>query len=229
MSYQSQSVGDEDSRLRDTKTFVQNLDELAANSWPGRPIPGTERIEGMDRSGNVYCIVDPLGNVLDVQIESGWWNALGPAHVGAAILDALEQARSKAAMAVMILTRYGHKPDVPEEPDFATQVAGPRIPLPDPDDPDLLDALNAKIERAFTVLDAADRIRQAVDNQERRVVAGPQGLFRLVLVGLAVQGAEVDHQNLGPYDGNRLAADARAALRAVGRNGANVYQSYGRA
>lgn len=215
MPYQEQR-NPGDARLRDAKAFAQNIEELSANIWPGARVPGLERIDGADHSGTVHCFVDQFGALIDVQIDSDWWNALGAAHVAAAVLDALQFARSKASMAMLILGRHGHRPALATHPDFASEVAGPPIEVPHVDDPDFERTIEAKIEHGYAVMDAARRIRQSLDSQERRVLSGPDGLFRVLLAGVVVQGAEVDN-SLGPYDGNRLAADARAALQAAAR------------
>ncbi len=226
MPPQGRPIDADDHRIRDAKIFAENLEELATRTRPGHPVPGVDRIDGPDRSGSVYCVVDRTGTVVNVRIESDWWETLGPGRIAAAIMEALDYARSKASMALMILDRHGHRPDVPPAPDFGSQVAGPAIPLPDPDDPGFDFAAQAKLERAFTILDAAERLGQTRDVAERRIVAGPAGLFRLILAGHAVRGAEVDQHHLGPYDGDRLASDARIALRQVSRGATRTRQSF---
>ncbi|MEO3745962.1 hypothetical protein [Plantactinospora sp. B5E13] len=204
---------DPDARTQDSEIFVQNLEETVAATQPGTPVPNLSRIDGVDASGTIHCTVDLAGALLDLQIDPGWWSALGPERVAAGVLEALEHARTKVVVAVMALNRHGHQAQPAPGPDFAAQVAGPPIDVPHLDSPDFERTIEAKIARGFAVLEAARRLRQRLDDPQRRIVSGPRGLFRVVVVGTAVQGAEVDQDRLGPYGGNQLADDARPALQ----------------
>lgn len=207
----------EDGRARDTLTFSESIEEVAARTAPGQPIPQLASIDGTDASGTVYCAVDVAGTLTHLGIDPGWWGALGPARVAAAILEAVRNAKFKAMMARLILERHGHGWVVPP-PDFATAfTSDPPAPLPPPDAPGFERALEAKLSRAFGILNAAERFARARDAAEHRLVTGPQGLFRLTLVGSEIRSAEVDERGLRPTDAGALADDARAALLAAGR------------
>jgi hypothetical protein len=205
---------DRDDRTRDAAAFAQRVEDLVATIRPGAPVPELDRIEGADRSGTVYCVVDRFGAVQDVYVDPGWWTALGPTRVAAAILDALDYARSKAALAMAVLSRHGHRPRLPED---TSQVAGPPIDVPHVDSPDFERAIEAKLDHAFAVLKAARRLRESLDDPQPRTVSGPSGLFRVNVLGVVIQGAEVDESRLSPYDADGLASDARHALQEAGR------------
>jgi hypothetical protein len=201
---------DRDDRTRDAAAFAQRVEDLVATIRPGAPVPELDRIEGADRSGTVYCVVDRFGAVQDVYVDPGWWTALGPTRVAAAILDALDYARSKAALAMAVLSRHGHRPRLPED---TSQVAGPPIDVPHVDSPDFERAIEAKLDRGYAILDAVRRLRDDAERRERRVVTGPSGLFQVRLLGPVVEGADVVGAELAPHDGDRIASDARLALQ----------------
>jgi hypothetical protein len=204
--------GDRDDRDRDAVTFARRVEELAATLRPGAPVPELDRIEGADRSGTVHCVVDRFGAVQDVHIDPGWWAALGPTRVAAAVLDALSYARSKAALAMTALGRHGHRPQLPPAPEIA-----PPIDVPHVDSPGFERAIEARLDRAFAMLEAARRLRESIADPQPRTVSGPSRLFRVTVLGTVVQGAEVDEDHLGPYAGNELANDARLALQEAAR------------
>ncbi|MBL7254925.1 hypothetical protein [Paractinoplanes lichenicola] len=65
-------------------------------------------INGIDRTGTAYAMVDPVGRCVDIGLRSGWWSALGPARVAAGLLEALEAARIQAALAPLMQRGEGH-------------------------------------------------------------------------------------------------------------------------
>ncbi|ROT32404.1 hypothetical protein [Micromonospora sp. HM5-17] len=148
----------------------------------------------------------------DVHIGPGWWAALGPTRVAAAVLDALSYARSKAALAMTTLGRHGHRPQLPPAPEIA-----PPIDVPHVDSPGFERAIEARLDRAFAMLEAARRIRESLADPQPRTVSGPSRLFRVTVLGAVVQSAEVDEDHLGPYAGGELANDARLALQEAAR------------
>jgi hypothetical protein len=206
--------GGEDPRAQDARIFVDNVEEMVARARPDQPVPPLGRIDGTDRSGTVHCVVDDDGEFVDISIDPRWWGAVGPAGIAAAILDALSFARSKASMAQLILDRHGRRRAPGPGSLFAPE---PSPPLPDPGSPDFEDALEAKIQRGYAILDGVERLNRERDTPARRVLTGPYGLFRLTMVGPQVEDAEVDRHGLTPGDQDRLAADARAVLREAAR------------
>ncbi|WP_184955054.1 hypothetical protein [Paractinoplanes abujensis] len=56
----------------------------------------------MDRTGSAYAVVDPVGRFVDIGLRPGWWPALGPVRVAAALVEALEAARMQAALAPLV-------------------------------------------------------------------------------------------------------------------------------
>jgi hypothetical protein len=204
-----------DPRERDVRRFVENLEDLLTHSRPGDPVPGLEAIEGADVSGTVYCMVDLGGALSQVGITDGWWEAVGPHGVAAAVLQALRFARDKAGLARMVLNRFGRPYEV-STPDYQTLFTSePPRELPPYDAPDFAEALWRKVNRAATILDNAERFARQRDGAERREVTGPRGLFRVVLSGVSVISALVNEDGLRSSDADELAADARDALLAA--------------
>lgn len=204
-----------DLRERDARRFVDNLEDMLAGSRPGESVDGLAAIDGTDDSGTVYCVVDLGGAVLRVDIVDGWWEAVGPRGVAAAILRALRSARDKAGLARMVLRRHGRSAAVPS-PDYQTLFTSePHRELPPYDAPDFSDELSRKVERAARILANAERFARERDSGARREVTGPRGMFRVVLSGTAVVGATVDEYGLRTADSAELAADALDALRAA--------------
>jgi hypothetical protein len=87
--------------------------------------------------------------------------------------------------------------------------------------------LARKLNRTFAILDEAERLSRERDAGERRVVAGPGGMFRLILTGGEIVGAEVNEYGLRRCDADDLAADARDALRAAMSAVQPAHRSYG--
>ena len=150
-----------------------------------------------------------------VTIVDGWWDAVGPHGVAAAVLSAYRFAQQKATAGRLVLARSGHPYHQPE-PDLSTLFTSePDRPLPPYDAPDFTDALLRKVNRAATILANIDRFTKLRDAPEPRTVTGPRGLFRVVLSGFSIVRAEVNAYGLRPSDAAELAADARDALLAA--------------
>ncbi|SNY06400.1 hypothetical protein [Paractinoplanes atraurantiacus] len=172
-------------------------------SMPGH----TQRITGPDRTGTAWAVVDSVGRFVDIGLRPGWWEALGPDGVAAGLIEALESARTKAALVPLLLRRGGP----PQDRDEGVAAAGPG---------DSLDVARGRIAEAYRLIDeAGKRMRE---QQASRVIAGPRGLFRLHVRGGRIDRAETGPQRPGPGDTERLVADARDALTelARGRDGA---------
>ena len=75
---------------------------------------GSTAIDGPDRTGTVYAVVDARGRPVDVGLDPGWWTALGPDGIGDALLEAIEFARSKVDLATMMRRRHGFGEEEPE-------------------------------------------------------------------------------------------------------------------
>lgn len=197
-------------RITDTVRFVTNLeDELRGARFAG-PVPGLDGIEGSDASGTVYCVVDLAGSVVQVGITDGWWTAVGPQGVAAAVLQALRLAKEKAGVAKLVLAHYGHA--LPPLRRVAPVIG------PEPAVDDLAgraEVARRKIDRAGAALAEADRFARTVAAGETREVTGPRGLFTVRVIGLRVVGAGVNEYALRADDGPELALDAREALLAV--------------
>jgi hypothetical protein len=114
-----------------------------------------------------------------------------------------------------VLDRYGHR--VSQAPRDLGMVftAEPSGPLPPYEAYDFPEALARKVNRSLTILDRVEEFSRLRDSSERRVVTGPRGMFRVVLSGLELVGAEVTEHGLHRSDAADLAADACAALRAA--------------
>ncbi|MET0424863.1 MAG: hypothetical protein ABW046_13355 [Actinoplanes sp.] len=172
----------------------------------GGAAPRLDRIDGPDRTGAAWAVVDSVGRFVDLGLGPGWWAALGPARVASGLLEALECARMKAALVPMILRRHGVRAPSPPP-----RSASP--PLPAPTDAEFLDAARGRIADAYRLIDEADkRLREM---QTTRIITGPRGLFRLHVRGTHLDHAEVGRSALSPADTDRLVADARDVLHEV--------------
>jgi hypothetical protein len=204
-------------RIADTGRFVTNLEDELRGAGSVDPVPGLAGIEGTDASGTVYCVVDLSGALVQVGITDGWWAAVGPQGVAAAVLQALRLAKEKAGVAKLVLAHYGHALPAPRQ---ARVTVEPEPPLDDL--AARAEAARRKIDQAASTLAEADRFNRAVAHAETREVTGPRGLFRVRVVGVRVVGATVDEDALRPEDGTELALDAREALLAVRAPFANL-------
>jgi hypothetical protein len=208
-----QSQRDDDARVADAQRFVADVEDMVTQTRPGQTPSRLDRIDGPDRTGTAYAVVDSVGRFVDIGLDPGWWTALGPGRVASGLIEALEGARMKAAIVPLILRRYGFVPppaEVSAEPELA--------PLPPPGDDDFVDAARGRIEDAYRLIDDADKRMRA--QQTTRVIAGPRGLFRLHVRGTHIEGADVAQYGLSPDDTDRLVADARDALTELTRGGA---------
>lgn len=201
-----------DPRERDAQRFLADLDDIVTRQGGRHAVRQLAEIEGADGSGTVYCTVDLWGDLLRVDMASGWWENLGRDGVARAVLDAWRFARDKAGLARMLLSRRG----IAYPPYPATVAAEPPGTLPPYDAPEFAAELQRKADRAASLLERVRRFADERDRGERREVAGTLGLFRVVVKGAAEVTAEVSDQ-IRPSDGNRLAADARDALLAARR------------
>jgi hypothetical protein len=209
--HESQRGGGEERRTRDARAFVENVEEMVERLPAGEAVP-TISIDGEDLSGTVVCVVDVDGALTRIVIDDGWWDAVGPGGVAAAVLDALRSAKSKSTMARLIFGRHGLR-DGRAPVDLGRLFTGELSePLPPYDDDRFSAALARTADRALTILDAARRFGQLRDSPLRWVVSGPRGMFRVHMKGLNVVGAEVGEVSLHRSDAAVLAEDALAAL-----------------
>ncbi|MGC9670635.1 hypothetical protein ACNTMW_29330 [Planosporangium sp. 12N6] len=200
-------------RIRDTRRFVENLEDALAHTPPGQPVPGLDSIEGADASGTVYCVIRLDGHPVQVGITDGWWNAVGPHAIASAVLQAYRFAREKATFARMVLRRHGRtweppsegRDEDPYEPSYPAGHSGA----------DDLDTLRRQIDQATADMAAAMRLLDQVSSDEPREVSGPRNLFTLVVRGTVIESARVNEYGLRPEDASELAADARDALLAA--------------
>jgi hypothetical protein len=190
---------------RDARRFWRNLDDVVARARPGQPVPGLSSIEGSDASGTVYCVVDLGGNLSRVEIFHGWWEVVGPAAVGAAVLDALSFAREKAGLAYLLLDRHR----IPHR-NPCRGLESSRVP-PAFGEPETGALLRRDVGQAVERLDAARRLlADRADGRDREVV-GPRELFSVTLRGTRIVSAAAGGR-VRPADGRELAMDAYDAL-----------------
>jgi hypothetical protein len=203
-------VGDfDDFRIRDTRRFVENLEDTLAHTPMGQPVPGLDAIEGVDASGTVYSVIRLDGRPVRFAITDGWWDAVGPHAIAGAVLQAYRFAREKATFARMVLRRHGRTWEPPSdgrrEDPYESYPTGA----------DDLDTLRRRIDQAAADIADAMRLYDLVNNPEPHEVSGPRGMFTLVVRGTAVESARVNEYGLGPEDATDLADDAREALLAA--------------
>jgi hypothetical protein len=196
------SVQSNDARVADAERFLSDVEDVADRYRPGDPPPRFDRIDGPDRTGTAYAVVDATGRFIDLGLDPGWWAALGPGRVATGITEALEAARMKASLVWLVLRRHGVRPPPPPVDRLP--------PLPLPGDDDFVSAVRNRIEDAYQLAD--DTRRRLRDANSARVVAGPRGLVRLHVRGRRIERIEVEQYNLTADDTDRLVADARQAL-----------------
>jgi hypothetical protein len=194
-----QAERDDDARVGDARRFVTEIENMVVRARHGGPQPRVDRIAGPDRTGSAFAVVDAVGRFVDIDLDPGWWAALGSARVAAGLLEALATARLKAALVPMILRRDDYQ----------------ALHRHDADD-SFLDAARGRITEADRLIDSADRVPR--ERVAVRVVAGPLGLFRVHARGGRIERAEVTAV-LARGDTDRLLADARLALAKVESGG----------
>lgn len=217
MLHTSRTVSRDDPRLDQARRFVRELEEDVARTPRYLPVEGLDRISGTDQTGTVTSVVDARGDFVDLRIGSDWWYTVGPSGVAVAILDALQFAQDKAMLAMNLLRRHGRQlpPETSADDPFRhDEFASSGTPT---DAWAEWAAAEAKVERGYVLMDTADRVAEMRDAPEPRTISGPQGLFHLRLVGFAVESAEVNSHRIVPEDADRIADDARAALRQAAR------------
>ncbi|MFY1693361.1 hypothetical protein [Plantactinospora sp. WMMB782] len=161
-----------------------------------QPVLEIDGIDGADGSGTIYCVVDSGGRVLRIGVNPDWWPTLGPAGVAGAVLDAVRFAKSKAAMARLILDRHGHQVDLMPSGRSLGLVSELPEPLPSSDSPNYLKALQRELDRISLYLDEVERLQRERDSGVPRVFDGPNGLFQLVLTGPGNLRAEVNEYGM---------------------------------
>ncbi|BCJ47021.1 hypothetical protein GCM10010168_34590 [Actinoplanes ianthinogenes] len=193
---------------RDVARFRRDLEDAVAHIRPGQPVTGMSSVEGADASGTVYCVVGLGGELIRVAFFDGWWDAVGPARSGAAVLEALSLAKRKSALACALLQRRRVPFDIfgsearreAESPRSYAPVSG--------------EQLLYRAEKAAAEMAALRRLIDDRDSNRERAVAGPRGLFVVTLRGARIVSASASHR-VHPASGSELAADARDALVAA--------------
>jgi hypothetical protein len=198
-------TGRHDARAANADQFVSDFEQQVRQARPGDDPPRADRVDSPDATGTAWAVVDWRGHFVDLWLNPGWWSELGPARVGAGLLEALESARMKVTLAKLVLQSHGFQP-----PRRETKVDhGPR--LPDIHAPGFPDAMRTLLYESQDRIQEAERLWHDLDSE--RSYLGPRGLFRLVTRGWQIEWAEVPNQwALREDDGERLAADARDAL-----------------
>jgi hypothetical protein len=205
----------DDFRIRDTRRFVQNLEDALAYLPSGEPVPGVEAIEGADASGAVYCVIRLDGHPVQVGIADGWWEAVGPHAIAGAVLQAYRYAREKAMFARLVLRRNGRaweRPAPDRQPPPAAYY-GSSSPYSDPADE--IDVLRRRLDAATADVEAAIRLAAEASDGKAREVSGPRGMFTIVVRGTVIESARVNEYGLRRDDATDLADDARQALIAA--------------
>jgi hypothetical protein len=203
------------------RAFVAKYEASLARLRPGQRPPALGSIGGVDASGTVSCSIDDSGTVTRLEIGPSWWTAVGPHRIADAVLDAYRFATSKVMAVGLIRARHGLFDDEEGRRGLRPGAgllgeASNRGPV------EGVDEMWRSIAVASAALAEAEQNHRAYlelreRRSERRLVVGPGRLFRLVLSGDEIVGAEARGDELGPQDGPRLAADARAAFETAQR------------
>jgi hypothetical protein len=202
-------------RVDEAREFVRRLERSLAHTAHHVPVDGLDRISATDRTATVTCVVDARGTFVDVSIGADWWHTVGPTAVASAVIEALQFAQDKAMLAMTVLRRSGraNPASAPREDPVRGDASShrPRDVWAE------WSAAEANVERGYALMRTADRVVELRDSPQPRTISGPRGLFRLGLVGFTITHAEVDPHGLSPADTDRLAQDARDALRQATR------------
>ncbi|MEU7906940.1 hypothetical protein [Actinoplanes sp. NPDC049118] len=215
MLHTGRAAGRDALRADQARHFVRELEETLAHTPNGSPVVGLDRISAADRTATVTCVVDVRGEFVDLSIGGDWWHTVGPAGIASAILDAVRAAQERAMLAAALMRRQGRT--IPSSMQGDPFGFGEAQPDPPADIAAEWVAAQAKVERGYTLMRRADRVIEFRDSPQPRTIAGPRGLFRLTLVGFSVTHSEVNPHGLSPSDTDRLADDAREALRQATR------------
>ncbi|MFI5496042.1 hypothetical protein [Actinoplanes sp. NPDC051859] len=208
------TIGADDPRISGARIFAEQLRHAITATSPDLPVDGLDRIPGSDATGTVTCYVDVRGDFVDLSIQSDWWYSVGPAGIASAVLDALAFAQEMSLIAMATLSHYGRtvkarEVDVseffPSQEEPVANLAAETA------------AASKKIDRAISIVDAADRIGRLRDNPQQRLITGPRGLFHITMTGFAVQRADVNEGALSASGADLLVEDARAALTQASR------------
>jgi DNA-binding protein YbaB len=182
----------------------EQLRAATRNTPADRPADPHADMQGQDPAGAVTVRATVQGQVLDVLISTWWRDNLTPSQLPDAVLAAYRQAITRAA---------AHMTPPPTVARPQAQAA----PLPDEPDDDAawFDDVRRRLDRTGETLDRSRRLLDARVAVER-VVSGPAGLVRLVVVtGTTVARVEINPQAALRETANRLSADALAAFQAL--------------
>jgi hypothetical protein len=208
-------VSRDDPRSDQTRHFVRQLEESLARTPRDRPIDGLDRISATDQTATVTCVVDVRGDFVDLSIGRDWWYTVGPTAIAPAVLDALQAAQDKAMLAMALLRHQGRPiPSSAAEHPFDSDREWSRPPR---DTAEEFASAEAKVERGYAFMKRVDRVVELRDSPQPRTISGPRGLFQLRLVGFTITQGEVRLHGLSAEDTDRLADDAREALRQATR------------
>jgi hypothetical protein len=212
MLHTARAAGRDGHRVDEARRFVRELEQSLARTSRHLPVKGWDRLSATDRTATVTCLVDGRGDFVDLRIGPDWWLAVGPSVIASAVLEALQSAQDKAMLAMTLLRRRG----------LATPASAPLSPRTDPPQRPRnawaeWAAAEANVERGYALMTIADRVVELRDSPQPRTIDGPRGLFRLGLVGFTITHAEVNLHGLSAADTERLAEDARDALRLATR------------
>jgi len=161
--------------------------------------------EGRDASRAVTVRVDRRGQISAVLISAWWRDDLTPSGLQEALLTAYRAAIAQATARI-----------APHGPDRPAPAGAPATPGDDyaGDDYGWFSSIRRRLDQTDEALvHSGERLTQP--HGADRVIAGPDGLVRLVLSGRVVSQVLIDAGAAMQESPHRLAADALAAFQTI--------------
>lgn len=202
--------------MGDTRELEEKALAAVAAAGPDYRVP--QRLEGADASGQIRVIVDPEGQVLDVEISPRWREQVPPAEFGSALYLAYVAAQGKAVEATTLaaLVAEQNKSEDDREWDRRRVRADIEDSLSYVPAEDEREWLRQTWDKLYEIDDRLHRTARGVlaEGEEKRAHS-PYGYFVFTYSDQTVTGISGDVERIRNGEPGQLRTEALAAFRSV--------------